>query len=695
MSNYPIYFFSFGSLSVILILILVGCKPDHISQKPLAHKGILDLRTFDLNTLGVFECDGEWDFYWQKLYTPQELELKRPVRDAYLTVPGVWNDTKIGEEVLDGVGYGTYHLRILLDKTYQELALKLQDAGTALKFYVGDSLMMLQGKVATEEGLAEPDYKPQIIVFQTDSTVLDLTIQVSNFDYRKGGLWLPISIGTTYNVVETEEVDNMIDFFLLGSLIIIGFYHIIFFIVRPKESASLFFGLVCLTTALRITVTDNIIILKFIDLPWSWLVTLEYLTFYCGALLFVVFVYKLFPKFTNKPVFKGFISLTSAFSLFVFLTPVKLFNLSLGIFEFLVLLMVLYIVYILYREVRNGHKTVWIFIAGFIVFIISFVNDIFYNSGVIKTDHLISVGLYIFIICQSLLLAIHFSSGFNESEKLSQILDQTNKNLEKLVASRTESLVEANYNLEKKHKQITDSINYALRIQIAILPKQFEIKQALPESFIFLKPRDVVSGDFYWLKKCRNKTFIALVDCIGHGVPGAFISFLAYGFLNEAVEKRGLDDPKDIVRLILDGIKKIMGENQKYDTDYVDIGLCVIDHTADRLSFVSARRPLIYIQQKPNEELELQTVSNRHQKNNQFHIHLKGQTNFYLFSDGYTDQFGSPNNKKFGLRNLKTLLLSIYDKPMAEQHEIIEDVIDRWKAEEKQIDDILVIGFRC
>ena len=535
--------FSYGHI-LALVILTVGCNFKDATPKPVAQNGILDLRTSNLNTLGVLECNGDWNFYWQKLYSPQELKLKQPKIDTYLAVPGVWNEVEVDGQTVGGMGYGTYHLRILLDRTYQELALKLQNAGTALKLYVNDSLMMTQGKVAPQKSQAESEYLPQIIVFQTDTTVLDLTIQVSNFDYRKGGLWLPISIGTTYNILEADEVENMVDLFLLGTLLIIGLYHVIFYAIRPKETASLFFGLVCLVTALRILVIGNILILKFIDLAWSWLVRIEFLTFYAGATLFALFVYKLLPRYVHKQVIRTFTIVAGGFSLIVLVTPVSLFNLALSTFEFLTLLIILYVVYILYREVKNGEKTVWIFIIGFVVFIASFVNDVLFNAGAINTAHLASVGLYVFVICQSLLLAIHFSSGFNKSERLSKMLDHTNKNLEKLVASRTASLVSANTELEKKHKQITDSINYALRIQIAILPKQLQIKRALPESFIFFQPRDVVSGDFYWFKKRRDKIFIALIDCTGHGVPGAFMSFLVYGFLNEAVEKKRLRRPR-------------------------------------------------------------------------------------------------------------------------------------------------------
>ena len=138
-----------------------------------------------------------------------------------------------------------------------------------------------------------------------------------------------------------------------------------------------------------------------------------------------------------------------------------------------------------------------------------------------------------------------------------------------------------------------------------------------------------------------------------------------------------------------------MHDGQKYYLDYVDMGLCVIDKTSAELRFVSARRPLIYIQPEANGKAQLQIISNRTQKENKHRIALQGETAFYLFSDGYTDQFGGKKNKKFGFKGLRNLLLDNYRRPMAEQYDLIKDNINSWKASEKQIDDILVIGFKC
>ena len=699
MSRLSVYFFILfkfhGHVSLLLFYpLIISCESDHRLEKPLAQKGILDLQNWNLQESGFLECNGEWEFYWQKLYTPQDFQSGLAPPDDYLAVPGIWNDFEVDGKSVGGFGYGTYHLRVLLDQVYQELAVKIQNAGTALKLYVNDSLIMTQGKVGLNKADSESEYRPQIVVFQPNRKFLDLVIQVSNFDYRKGGLWHHVDIGTSYNIFKQHEHENMVDIFLLGTFIIIGLYHIILYFIRPKEKASLFFGLFCLITCLRVLTIDNILLLRFVDIPWPWLVTLEYLSFYCGSILFVLFIHKLFPRYTHPKVIRSFTIISLGFALLVLLSPVGIFNLSLSVFEILTISIVLYIVHAIYRELRKGKTTALIFLGGFLVFTATFINDILHNAKVIDSNNLIAFGLYIFILCQSLLLAIHFSSGFNKSEKLSKILDNTNKNLEKLVSSRTESLVIAKNELEKKHKQITDSINYALRIQMAILPSHVQIKEALPESLIFFQPRDVVSGDFYWIRKRNNKIFIALIDCTGHGVPGAFMSFLAYGFLNEAIDKKRLDEPCEISKVILKGIKNIMNDGQKYYADYVDMGLCVIDSDTQELHFNSSRRPLIAIQNEADGQKKIAMFSSRLQPKVKFHFQLSGNTNFYLFSDGYTDQFGGRENKKFGIKNLKNLLLRISDKPMQAQYKIIKDNINQWKKTEKQIDDILVIGFR-
>lgn len=252
--------------------------------------------------------------------------------------------------------------------------------------------------------------------------------------------------------------------------------------------------------------------------------------------------------------------------------------------------------------------------------------------------------------------------------------------------------------IEQKNKDITDSINYAKKIQQAILSDIDEIKSYLPESFILLKPKDIVSGDFYWFTHRNNVTLVAAVDCTGHGVPGGFMSMIGNTFLNEIVGEKGIMQPDQILNELRE--KVIHALRQKGDLleskDGMDIALCAIN--GNKLLFSGANNPLWLVRKNQIKEFSADKQPIGIYPNSKpFTLHTedlqKGDT-LYIFSDGYADQFGGPKTKKFGYRNFRDLLISIHDKSMEEQKKILDETIEKWKAQLDQVDDILIIGFK-
>ncbi len=253
--------------------------------------------------------------------------------------------------------------------------------------------------------------------------------------------------------------------------------------------------------------------------------------------------------------------------------------------------------------------------------------------------------------------------------------------------------------IEQKNKSITDSIHYAKRIQNAILPTEQYMKETMPEVFIYYRPRDIVSGDFYWYNHHNGKSFIAAVDCTGHGVPGAFMSMIGNTLLNKSVGE------EDSVRpaLILDEMKKevihSLQQGSNDSKDGMDIALCMVDHKNGILQYAGAFNPLYLVR---NDELIIYKPNKMpvgiYPKMNEvtFVNHLieiqKGDV-FYIFSDGYADQFGGEDNRKFSSLRFRELLLSIHRLPMNEQRDALGLALDNWKRQFKQLDDILVIGF--
>jgi PAS domain S-box-containing protein len=282
---------------------------------------------------------------------------------------------------------------------------------------------------------------------------------------------------------------------------------------------------------------------------------------------------------------------------------------------------------------------------------------------------------------------------FNEFQELESVLvvshDITDRKLIEL-------------EIQAKNKKINDSINYAQRIQGAILPDNQLIRRLLPDSFILYKPRDVVSGDFPWFMQVGDDIFLAAVDCTGHGVPGALISLIGYFLLNDIVRSRKITDPGEILDALDAGVTQTLRQDEEdaKTKDGMDISLCKINLKTRTLEYAGAHRPLYCLQGG-----ELQEI-----KGDRFPIgggKFKNQTNFtttklvldagdavYFCSDGFPDQFGGEDNRKFGPRRLRDMINEQKENSMRVQMTVFDETWEQWKGEHKQTDDMLLIGIR-
>ncbi|MFL5765739.1 MAG: two-component regulator propeller domain-containing protein [Bacteroidia bacterium] len=288
-------------------------------------------------------------------------------------------------------------------------------------------------------------------------------------------------------------------------------------------------------------------------------------------------------------------------------------------------------------------------------------------------------------------------------------LRENEERLEKQVKKKTKELrkekeiVEKQaQELEKKSHSITSSIRYAKRIQESILPMADKLTELIPESFIFFKPKDIVSGDFYWFTKQHNRILFAAVDCTGHGVPGAFMSLIGNSLLNDTVRTLQIAEPDRILLKVHEGLVKALkkGELQSDTVDGMDIALCILDRENHLLEFSSTGRPLIHIRNGEVKKYRvgkhpLGLITKKEVLLETKRIAVQKGDTFYIFTDGYCDQFGGKDDDKYLDENFEKLLLKIQDRDMKEQAAYIEKEINDWKGDHPQIDDMLVIGIRC
>ncbi|MCK4663135.1 MAG: SpoIIE family protein phosphatase [Bacteroidales bacterium] len=297
-----------------------------------------------------------------------------------------------------------------------------------------------------------------------------------------------------------------------------------------------------------------------------------------------------------------------------------------------------------------------------------------------------------------------------QKEEIQVINENLTQQNEEIVSQRDEIEAQRNLAIEQKDqievqsKSMTDSIKYAQRIQSAMLPPEAYIHELLHENFILYKPRDVVSGDFYWIKQINQYIILAAADCTGHGVPGAFMSMLGVSFLNEIVQQREITQANHVLNELRRKIKHSLRQHGKKDEskDGMDLALCAINTKTNIMQYAGAFNPLYLIKYKKGkselteikaDRMPVGIYPGREQSFTNHEVKLEIGDTFYIFSDGYPDQTGK-NGKKFMTKSFKELLLEIQNQSMAEQKDILERRLAEWMGNEPQIDDILVMGVR-
>jgi sigma-B regulation protein RsbU (phosphoserine phosphatase) len=263
-----------------------------------------------------------------------------------------------------------------------------------------------------------------------------------------------------------------------------------------------------------------------------------------------------------------------------------------------------------------------------------------------------------------------------------------------------EKIEEQNKVLEEKNHEITDSINYAKRIQTALIPAEDEFNAFFTESFVLLKPKDIVSGDFYWILKKDEKIFYATADCTGHGVPGGFMTMLGISFLEEIINEKNISEPAEILNQMRDRIIHALKQSATAgeSKDGMDITLCQFDPQSKKIKYAAANNSLFVLRNGTLTEYnpDKQPVGFYHEIKSfsQHEIQLQTGDRIYTFTDGYADQFGGSKGKKFKYKQLQELLIANSSAPMSVQKEQLEKKFQEWRGNLEQVDDILLIGIR-
>ena len=631
----------------------------------------------------------------------------------------------------------------------------------------GASQIFLDGKLIHSLGTVSADSKNEIkynpnnipLSFRYDTAGEHiLSVRYSNWDFKKYFKKYHVN-NPGFSIVVVQHDSSVFEKFtntiILTSIAVLigifflslGFVHLLFYIFYRKHETNLFysifvflFGSIFISPVISFNVFSPELSIK---LNYYYLFVLP-LFFYALHVLH----YSLF----KRPITKYF-----WFSTVLFIASlISLIFYKDNFSEYLLIAFVISAVissfFIVIKSIRKKTDGAWIIGTGSLIFLLflSFIIIVIMINKNISVDSLYIIGLVFLAlisipVSMSVYLARQFAMTNKDLEKkfvevktLSEktieqerekqkILETQKETLEIQVKERTLEIVQQKTIIENKNKDITDSIDYAKTIQEAILPGQ-ELKNRLfPNSFILFKPKDIVSGDFYWFAKNKERRIIAACDCTGHGVPGALMSMIGNNILNQIVNEKGITSPDEILNHLHKEIRKTLKQEEQNETkDGMDIAIVTFDHSSPneeeqvtRLEFAGAQRPLWIVKTIDNGELvndndlfKQQNTGNQllteikgdkyaiggwqSEKERKFTKHTisltKGES-IYIFSDGYADQF-SEDDKKLMTSRFKELLISIQQKSMPDQEIFLADFVKKWRGNREQIDDILVIGIR-
>ncbi|MCB1158469.1 MAG: response regulator, partial [Leptospiraceae bacterium] len=436
-------------LILYFILFFISChKTNSPKSFPKTINGILHLEHWDFAKDGTVNLDGEWEFYWNKLLKPKDCRLNQTCLKTHIPVPRHWMGWKIKEQTLEHKGYASYRLVVYLPEI-KDLALKLNRIGTAYKLFVNGSLLSEIGKVSTDPKDAQAYFYPQVIdIPNSNEKELEILLQVSNYHHRRGGILERIIIGKKKQIASMREANLSMDLFLVGSLLIMGFYHFGLFILRKKNRLALYFGILCSSLALNsLMFGERYFYRLFSGFPYNWGVTLEFLTFNSAVPAFLLFISEVFPEEINKKIIKPILtSCVIVLSIILFFPP-RLLTFVINISYIHIITVVIYAIYIMILASIHKREGAKIFLSGFIIFALFIVNDILYVTNIIRTAQLVPLGFFWFIFSQSFFLSMRFSSAFSTVEILSNDLEKQNRRLQQLDKLKDEFLSNTSHEL--------------------------------------------------------------------------------------------------------------------------------------------------------------------------------------------------------------------------------------------------------
>ena len=442
-----------------IFFFIIKCidKPISSSRSDIIH-GHINLIKHDFNKLPTIYLNGEWEFF---LNTFIHNDKTSKNNDLLIDVPSSWTDYKIENKTLSPLGFASYKLTILMNPYMKKqlFSLKLNNISTAYRIFWNGRFILENGHIGKNEQDHIPKYDSIVADIQEINDSNELIIEVSNFSHSKAGIISSIEFGTRNEIIRKKEFSLMPNFFSVGALFVMSIYHLTLFSIRKKDYAALFFGFFCFTVMFRPLTTEDRLLYRILsNSSWELLNKIEYLSLFISSILFNLFFLVMNRREINKLLILIPTFIISILIFFIILLKTYIFSRLLNLFELLLIIQCIYILYVLIKKffIRgNSRSTTLIGLIGFIIFFTTILNDIMVSHNYIFIENVTHYGLIIFILSQSYLLSVKISKSFSSVEKLSGYLKISNrklislkKNLESKVEERTKELKEKSSRIE-------------------------------------------------------------------------------------------------------------------------------------------------------------------------------------------------------------------------------------------------------
>jgi signal transduction histidine kinase len=430
------------------VQLLAGCR------QPVAEKAVITEGSAyfpELSTEKIYRLDGKWDFYWEAL--KENLQEEQAV---LMPVPGTWNGLQIQNETAGRKGYATYRLKVHNLHPGRLYALYLPSAGTNLRFWVDEQLLFEAGKPAISEAGTTESYRTGLVRFTPLATTATFYAEISNFNYRKGGLWESPIFGEPLAIEQYVIGNYMLTFILLGIFVIMAFYHLIFFVLDRSNLGSLYFSLFCTVMWLRISSSGVYGIYRIVDLPWYVVIRFELFGYYASILLLALFIETIFKKI--NPILLKTVKLTSAaFCISVLVLPIYYSSFTVNLHHAYVVTIAFYGLYLPFKHYKKDRAQAVAWFIGIFFTLLTGLHDIFLSTDAYSSTPLYPFGLLILVASQAFLLANKYIKNFRIVDSLLSRTSQQNLELQRTSTDTNKSLTKAFGSLIEKNEEIERS----------------------------------------------------------------------------------------------------------------------------------------------------------------------------------------------------------------------------------------------